>query len=376
MTPTVTATRPTPSAIEGARRSRSMSAVLQTLMLLVVGVAAVGGGAGLGIRYAQKTGLSVSTVVGAAAFVLGTVCVVVAVRRAWRRLSRWGRLLVLPLIVAVLAVASSVGLAVAYTQVPPTQLGDQTPADHGLPFADVTLTTTDGVRLSAWLVPSRSGAAVVLLHGAGSTRTSVLAHAAVLARNGFGVLLLDARGHGRSGGEGMDLGWFGDADVAAATAYLQQDVGLAPERIGLVGLSMGGEEAIGAAPTVAVRAVVAEGATARTAQDKDRWLPRGIAGAVQRGLDRLTYALTDVLTSAERPAPLHRAVSTATTTRFLLLTAGSEPDEARAAAVLRRAAPERVDVWSVPDAGHTAGLATDPAQWEQRVVEFLERELT
>jgi hypothetical protein len=37
----------------------------------------------------------------------------------------------------------------------------------------------------------------VLLPGAGSTRTAVLPQAAVLARHGYGALLLDTRGHGR-----------------------------------------------------------------------------------------------------------------------------------------------------------------------------------
>ena len=36
--------------------------------------------------------------------------------------------------------------------------------------------------------------------GSGSTRTAVLGQAAVLARHGYGALLVDPRGHGRSGG--------------------------------------------------------------------------------------------------------------------------------------------------------------------------------
>jgi alpha-beta hydrolase superfamily lysophospholipase len=69
-------------------------------------------------------------------------------------------------------------------------------------------------------VPSANGAAVVLLHGAGSTRSDVLDQAAVIAGAGLGVLMLDARGHGESGGRAMDFGWFGDEDIAAATTFL------------------------------------------------------------------------------------------------------------------------------------------------------------
>ncbi len=36
-------------------------------------------------------------------------------------------------------------------------------------------------------------------------------------------------------------------------------------------------------------------------------------------------------------------------------------------------APERVDVWTVPDAAHTGGLAAAPVQWRQRVLAFLDQ---
>src|SRR5205085_4257994 len=111
----------------------------------------------------------------------------------------------------------------------------------------VLFPAADGGRLSGWCVPSSNGDAVVLLHGAGSRRSAVLDHAAVLARAGYGVLLFDARGHGKSGGRAMDFGWYGDRDVNGAVQFLTQQRDVGQGRILAVGLSMGGEEAIGAA---------------------------------------------------------------------------------------------------------------------------------
>jgi hypothetical protein len=73
-------------------------------------------------------------------------------------------------------------------------------------------------------------------------------------------------------------------------AELQRQADVDPDRIGVLGLSMGGEDAIGAADP-AIRAVVAEGATHRTAADKAGYLPGGITGTIQRGMDRLTYGV-------------------------------------------------------------------------------------
>ena len=51
-------------------------------------------------------------------------------------------------------------------------------------YENVRLRTGDGVSLAGWYVPSVNRAAVVLLHGAGSTRSNVLPQAAVLAPPG------------------------------------------------------------------------------------------------------------------------------------------------------------------------------------------------
>jgi pimeloyl-ACP methyl ester carboxylesterase len=263
---------------------------------------------------------------------------------------------------------------VAATNVPRPEVGSATPADAGLSYEEVSFPTEDGVTLSGWLLPSRTGASVVLLHGAGSTRSNVLDHAVVLARHGYGVLLFDARGHGRSGGRAMDFGWFGDLDVAAAVSFLGQQPGFDPDRIAAVGLSMGGEEAVGAsASTGAIRAVVAEGATNRVAGDK-AWLSDhfGIRGALSESVERLTSAFADLLTSAGPPVTLHDAVRAAAPRPVLLIAAGDVPDEARADRFIQSASPDTVELWVVPDTGHVGALRTHPTEWEARVVDFLD----
>ena len=281
-------TRPTPArapALVGA-------------LALVVGATCLAIGIGLS-PHLSKEGLSATSVVALLAALTGLALLGVGVRSVWRAGHLVARVLVVPLAVVLVATAAlTLGQAVAATNVPRAALGDRTPQSVGLRHEDVTTLTDDGVRLAGWYVPSTNGAAVVLCHGAGSTRSSVLDHAAVLAARGYGVLMVDARGHGDSEGRAMDFGWHGDLDLRAAVDLLARRTDVTDGRIAVVGLSMGGEQAIGAlAADDRIRAVVAEGATNRVAGDK-AWLSDelGLRGLVQEQLDRLTYGATDLLT--------------------------------------------------------------------------------
>jgi uncharacterized protein len=348
------------------------------LSAAVFAAAAVAASAGLGLAlpHLSKEGAGVVGVLGALLLAAGMV---VAGRSARRLLTgtrrRWWVLAIPFLLVTGYLAAWTVGQGVAAGLPAHPALGTRTPADLGLAFDDVTLRTSDGVDLAGWWVPSRNGAAVAVLHGAGSTRTGALDQAAVLARAGYGVLLVDARGHGESKGSGMDLGWWGERDAAAAVDFLVAQPAVVPDGVGLLGLSMGGEEAIGAAGAdPRVRAVVAEGATNRVAADKEYLDEYGLRGQLQQCIDGLTYAVAGLLTAAPEPPGLRESVLAATGhgTRFLLVTGGEVETEGLAAQRLERAAPESVEVLTVPEAGHVQGLRTDPEGWSQRVLAFLD----
>ena len=320
-----------------------------------------------------KNGLSVTSIAAAiASFAgLGTAIAGSVVTAAGRKpVGRVASMLVTLFATAV--VACVVSPAVMATNVPRPQIGAN-PASKGLRYESVVLATSDGVHLAAWYLPGTNRAGIVLLHGAGSTRSSVLDQAAVLAEHGFGVLLVDARGHGESGGRAMDFGWYGDRDIEAAIRFLTGRADVDSARIGVMGMSMGGEEALGASASNAlIRAVVAEGATARSAAD-EAWLSDefGWRGVVQEQIERVQDVVTDALTSASPPISNRRAVEMSTTTRYLIIAAGEEPDEIHAGEYVAAVAPDRVELWTVAGSGHTEGLATAPENWERRVINFL-----
>lgn len=355
----------------GSRRSSGLAVAIVGLIGAAAGAAMTVSysGGGWGVRV---IGGLLALTGGLAAFLIGTV-------QAVRTVSGWWRVLAVAVAVLVAyTVAFPVTMSVYATNVGRPALGPDTPADHGFSYVDASFVTSDAVTLSGWYIPSRTGAAVVVLHGASSTRSAVLDEAVVLARHGYGVLLYDARGMGRSGGRAMDFGWYGDRDLAAAVGYLEHRPDVDATRIAALGESMGGEEAIGAmAGDPRVRAVVAEGATNRVLGDWD-WLSDsyGLRGYLQRGVFWLTYTLTDALTAAHPPLTLRAAVARAAPRPVLLIAAGNEADEANADRDIQQASPNTVQLWIVPGANHIGGLSTAPTEWEQRVTAFLDQTLT
>lgn len=131
--------------------------------------------------------------------------------------------------------ARTLRIELAAAHPPRVEVGPPAKVLPGLDVQEVHFTTDDGVTLEGWRVPSKNGAAVVLVHGFGSNREELAFEARALVARGFGVLLFDLRAHGRSQGERTTYGDLERADVRAAMKVL----GLPPERIGLFGFSMG-----------------------------------------------------------------------------------------------------------------------------------------
>jgi hypothetical protein len=243
-------------------------------------------------------------------------------------------------------------------------------ADLGAPYERVALTTSDGLRLAGWYVPSRNRAAVIAFPG----RTGPVPHARMLVRHGYGVLLLDRRGEGESDGDFNAFGWDGEADVAAAVAFLRARPDVDAERIGGLGLSVGGELLLAAAAhDDGLRAVVSEGAGVRSLAEH---LELPGVGAVQRWITPWiaeTGALA-VLSNTAPPDDLTELVARVAPRPVLLIEAlqgngGEELNAVYAGAIGASAA-----LWRV-DAGHTGALAAAPAEYERRVVGFLDRAL-
>jgi len=241
----------------------------------------------------------------------------------------------------------------------------------GIAHREIRIELPDGRRLSAWYVPSRNGAAVLLSHGSGGSRGRVAAHVRMLARHGYGVLALDNPGNGESDGHSNGLGDNAQPAIAAGLDYLARRPDVNPKRIAGFGLSLGGEVLLEAASRDRRLAAVVSDGAARPV-DGDKVNPKG---ALEGAIGWLGMQSVRAI-SGMKPSPSLVAMMPAIAPRPVLLVAGGGfPDEIPASRLYRAAGGSAVQLWELPDTGHTAGLRTHPGAYEARTVGFLDRAL-
>jgi len=114
-----------------------------------------------------------------------------------------------------------------------------TPPEMGMDYEDVTLETSDGLRLHGWFIPAAGARATTLFcHGNAGNISRRMETIAALHRLRLNVLIFDYRGYGQSEGSPTEEGTYKDAE--AAWRYLTETKGVAPERIVIHGRSLGG----------------------------------------------------------------------------------------------------------------------------------------
>lgn len=148
-----------------------------------------------------------------------------------------------------LAVAGFHGL-IRWSLRAPRVIERETPEKFGLAYEEVWIPGADGKSLFGWLVPSAAGEGsptLVILHGWGGNAETMLPLVPPLHGAGFALLLIDARNHGRSDADTFSsLPRFAE-DLDHALDWLKVRRAVNPDRLGVVGHSVGAAAALLAA---------------------------------------------------------------------------------------------------------------------------------
>jgi pimeloyl-ACP methyl ester carboxylesterase len=134
----------------------------------------------------------------------------------------------------------------ATADAPLTDLPDPTDCPRQGADAGDELETSDGTRIAGWYIPSENGSGptgptVVLAHGFGGNKSTMLAFAALL-HDDYNIVIFDFRNHGQSGGQQTTAGIREQDDLRAVIDWVDDKKG--PEQVAVLGVSMGGAAAL------------------------------------------------------------------------------------------------------------------------------------
>ncbi len=125
-----------------------------------------------------------------------------------------------------------------YPNLPSREL-TTSPADIGLEYESITITTSDDIRLHGWFVPADKARGVLLFfHGNAGNISHRLDLLEIFHNLGLSSLIIDYRGYGQSQGKVTEQGTYLDAE--AAWQYLTRGRNIPAENIVIFGMSLGG----------------------------------------------------------------------------------------------------------------------------------------
>ena len=265
-----------------------------------------------------------------------------------------------------MAVVAPFMAAYAYTHlaravVPEPKLG-------GADYEDVKFETSDGLELEGWYIPSKNGAAVIAFPGRSGPQARALPRTPRLRR---AAVRPARRGGERGRPQRVRLG--GTKDLDAAIAFLRTRPDVDPERIGGIGLSVGGEMLLeSAADTDALKAVVSEGAGIRSVKEglelngTEKWgqLPTWAA----------TTLGTMVFAGRGPPENLKELAPRIAPTPVFFIYAERGQGGEKLSAEFYEVAGRPKRLWET-DSGHTGGYDAAPVEYERRVVRFFDNAL-
>ena len=249
------------------------------------------------------------------------------------------------------------------------------PPPPKLGASSVVFSSGSGSQIHAWLARGRPGVgAVLLLHGVNANREQMLGRARFLHALGFTILAPDFQAHGESPGEHITFGARESLDAAAALAFLHE---AAPgERVGVIGISMGGAASLLGPGPLAANAFVLESVypTIRNAVSDRLGAWFGPFGAVARWFTSplITIVGAEAGVSESELQPIARIGRIRAPLLLISGTADHYTPIAEAESLFARA-PQQKTFWAVDGAGHEDLHEFATKEYEQRVGGFLTR---
>ena len=242
---------------------------------------------------------------------------------------------------------------------------------------DVSFDSRTHTTIAAEFFPGERHATIVLSHGYGDNQVQMLPYADFLHKHGFSILTYDMRNRGRSAGDAVTLGALEQLDLISAVDYLVTRPDVDRDRIGALGVSLGGSTTLlSSAADPRIKAVVDDSGFSDA--------PKVIESSFEHFIGLPPFPFAPV------------------TLQLVRLRTGLNPAEIRPMDVVRRISPrplliihcmgdkvvlpdnsdrnfaaagEPKQFWRIPTGGHIDGLTVAADEYKKRVSQFFEESL-
>jgi len=249
----------------------------------------------------------------------------------------------------------------------------ETPLDYGAQsYENVRIWVGDGATLAGWYVPPQQtpGAVIVVLHGSRSDRRDGAWHARQLIQAGYGVLMYDQRALGESSGKTVSYGWLDASDLLSAVDYLASRPEVDPERIGAVGLSLGGFIALDAAYQQPDRfaALWLDGLQAQRMEDFPE--PRNGGEKFAILINAMIFKMMEFRLGRVAPPAFTQILSEMDQPPITIVAGELNDFEKRVNQKYAQVIQPTTRIWMIENAQHVGGPGIIPGEYRQRMLEL------
>jgi uncharacterized protein len=237
----------------------------------------------------------------------------------------------------------------------------------------VQFQSASGATIHGWLINGREGAgAIVLMHGVRASRLDMLERARFLFNAGYSVLLFDFQAHGESEGKHITFGYLESKDAEAAVSYIHTI--LPNEKIGVIGVSMGGAAVLLSTPELKVEAMVLEMVYPTIEQAISNRLIMRLGNWSRIFTPLLSLQLKRIGIDAKDLHPIEKVGKISFPKLFI---AGAEDKHTtiEESKQLFNTASEPKELWIVKDAGHIDLQQFSKEEYEKRILLFFEKSI-
>lgn len=238
----------------------------------------------------------------------------------------------------------------------------------------VQFPSLSGATIHGWFIQGKENSgAIILMHGVRANRLSMLERARFLSRAGYSVLLFDFQAHGESDGRNITFGYLESRDAQAAVSFVRSRS--PKEKIGVIGVSMGGAAVLLAKPQLDVNAVVLEMVYPTIEQAVSNRITTRLGSWATILAPLLTWQLKPRLgISAGEMRPIDY-VGANNLPKLFIAGANDEHTTLEESNQLFAAASEPKELWIVPNAKHVDFYPLVKEEYEQRVLLFFKKHL-